>query len=63
MDWNSLPLLLKVKDVQRILGVSKTTAYELMHSKKFPVVRVGEKCFRVPRDAFARWLEEQAATK
>jgi excisionase family DNA binding protein len=51
-----LPLVLRVSDVQRILGIARVTAYELVQREGFPVVRVG-RAIRVPRDAFLRWLE------
>jgi excisionase family DNA binding protein len=62
MDWEKLPLLLKVRDLQNVLNVSKTTAYELVNSKNFPAVRVG-RCFRVPRESLKQWLEKQTAGK
>jgi len=62
MDWEKLPLLLKVKDVQKVLCVSKNVAYELVNSKNFPSVRIG-RSFRVPREALKTWIETQAAGK
>lgn len=59
MDWDKLPLLLKVKDVQKVLGVSKNVAYELVNSKNFPAVRIG-RSFRVPKEGLKAWLEKQA---
>ena len=55
----SLPLVLTMKDIQTITGLSKPKVYELPHMRGFPVVRFG-RAMRVPRDAFLRWLEEQA---
>jgi excisionase family DNA binding protein len=55
----ALPLVLRVSDVQRVMGISRVTAYELVHQQGFPLVRVG-RVMRVPRDAFLRWLEAQA---
>jgi excisionase family DNA binding protein len=45
--------------VQEVTGLAKELVYRLPHTKGFPVVRFG-RVFRVPRDAFLKWLEEQA---
>jgi excisionase family DNA binding protein len=54
-----LPLLLTMKHVQGITGLSKARTYDLAHSQGFPLVRFG-RSMRVPKDAFLRWLNEQA---
>lgn len=59
VDVAELPAVLHMRHVQEILGVSRVVAYELTHRRGFPVVRIG-RCIRVPRDAFLRWLEQQA---
>ena len=59
MTAAELPLVLTVSDVQRMLGISRGTAYELAHRQDFPIVRIG-RVIRVPRDAFLKWLEAQA---
>lgn len=50
-----LPLVLSPKDVAVILGVSRNTAYEVLHRRGFPALRVGKQ-YRVPRDKFMIWL-------
>ena len=55
----ALPVVLTMKDVQDTLGLCKPTTYALAHTQGFPVVKFG-KAFRVPREAFIRWLNEQA---
>jgi len=59
LQWESLPLLLKVKDIQDILNISKNSAYELVNSKNFPAIKIG-RCLRIPRDSFKEWVERQA---
>jgi excisionase family DNA binding protein len=54
-----LPLVLTMKDIQDITSLSRPKAYELAHKQGFPVIRFG-RAIRVPRDAFLRWLNEQA---
>ena len=54
-----LPAVLRMKDVQDFLGLSKPKTYELAHTKGFPVVRIG-RVLRVPKDFFLHWLEQQS---
>lgn len=55
-----LPLVLTPMDIAAVLGISRNTAYELIHSKDFPILRVGKQ-YRVSRKRFLTWLESQAA--
>jgi len=57
-----LPLVLTMKHLQAITGLSKPKVYELAHTHGFPVVRFG-RAIRVPREAFLRWLEAQAGVQ
>ena len=45
--------------VAEILGVSISSAYELMHDPDFPTLRVGSRMV-VPKEKFIRWAEGQA---
>lgn len=49
-------MLLTVKDLQKILNVSRDLAYALMHSHGFPSIKIGGRYF-VSRDALERWLQ------
>jgi excisionase family DNA binding protein len=55
-----LPAMLRMSDVQRFLGLSRPTTYELVHRRGFPAVRFG-RVIRVPRDAFLAWIACQVA--
>ena len=46
--------------VANLLGVSQSTAYELMHEKNFPTLQVGSRLV-VPRDAFLEWMNEKVS--
>ena len=50
--------VLTVKDLQNILQVGSNTAYNLIHSKVFPVRKVGHS-YRVPAEPFYNWLSGQ----
>jgi len=41
----------------RVLGVSPSSGYELMHQPDFLVLRVGN-CMVVPKEKFIQWAEE-----
>lgn len=57
--FDDLPLILNVNDVVSILAISKVSAYELVKSKGFPVVRVGRR-IKIPKAAFIEWLDDQS---
>ena len=43
----------------KVLGVSPSSGYELMHQPDFPVLRVGSRMV-VPKEKFIQWAEEQS---
>ena len=53
-----LPLFLNAKLVSEVLGVSPSSAYELMHEKDFPALRIGNRLV-VPKDHFREWVERK----
>ena len=56
-SYDDLPLFLNSELVAKVLGVSPSSAYELMHEPDFPVLRVGSRIV-VPKEQFIRWVEE-----
>ncbi len=50
-----------LKEVAKMLGVSKTAVYRLSKQPGFPVIRIGERNARVPLSALRRWMDEQSA--
>ena len=58
-SYDDLPLFLNARTVAQVLGVSISTAYELMHKQSFPVLRVGSRMV-VGREQFLRWTEERS---
>ena len=57
-NYNQLPLFLNADMVAKILGVSISSAYELMHEPGFPALRVGNRIV-VPKEKFCRWVDTQ----
>ena len=58
-SYDDLPLFLNAKMVAQVLGVSISTAYEVMHEPSFPTLRVGSRMV-VPKERFMQWAEEQS---
>ena len=44
--------------VAKVLGVSISSAYELMHETGFPALRIGSRIV-VPKEEFRRWVDAQ----
>ena len=55
-SYDELPLFLNAETVAKLLGVSPSTGYELMHEKGFPVLRIGSRMV-VPKEKFRAWVE------
>ena len=49
--YDELPLFLNAETVAKVLGVSPSSGYELMHEPDFPVLKVGSRMV-VPKEKF-----------
>lgn len=58
-SYSDLPLFLNVHLVAQVLGVSISTAYELLNDPGFPTLRVGSRMV-VPKEKFIQWAEGQS---
>ena len=56
-SYDDLPLFLNAATVAKVLGVSLSSGYELMHEPGFPVLRVGNRMV-VPKEKFIQWVEK-----
>ena len=56
----ALPKALTLKDVQDILQIGTSSAYSLLHSHAFPVIRIG-RSYRIPAEPFYDWLNHSNA--
>lgn len=59
VDIDDLPIILTPKEVGEVLGVSRNTVYEILHSKEFPAFMVGKQ-YRIPKKKFIDWLDSQS---
>lgn len=55
-SYDELPLMLSVQEIAIVLGISKTSAYELVRRKDFPVLKIGSRLV-VPKEKFREWVE------
>ena len=55
-SYDELPLILSVKALATVLGISRTSAYELTKTKGFPSIKIGSRVV-IPKDKFIKWIE------
>ena len=58
-SYDELPMFLNAKTLAQVLGVSISTAYELLHEPGFPTLRVGNRMV-VPKEKLIQWAEGQS---
>lgn len=61
-NYDDLPLVLDVSDIQHIMGISRMSAYELVHTPGFPAFRSG-RLIKVSKKAFFDWMEKGSGTQ
>lgn len=60
MDNSSIKKVYEVEDVQKILGISRTSVYEFIketykNQKPFKVLKIGN-LYRIPKSSFDKWI-------
>jgi len=56
-NFEDLPLMLNADTIKDVLGISRSSAYELMRKDGFPVLWIEGRVV-VPRDKFIEWVEQ-----
>ena len=56
-SYDELPLFLNTAKVAKVLGVSPSSGYELMHEPDFPVLKIGSRLV-VPKEKFVEWVSQ-----
>ena len=56
-SYDELPLFLNAAMVAKVLGVSPSSGYELMHEEDFPALKIGKRIV-VPKERFIQWVEQ-----
>ena len=57
-SYDDLPLFLNAAMVAKVLGVSPSSGFGLMHEPGFPVLRIGNRMV-VPKEQFIQWVNER----
>ena len=52
-NYDELPLFLNAKNLSKVLGLSESSVYELMHEKDFPSLCIGSRLV-VPKEHFKK---------
>lgn len=55
---DQLPIVLTADQLAQALGISRAGAYQLMHSKGFPTIRIGKRMV-VPKEQLLVWMEKK----
>ena len=56
-SYDELPLFLNAATVAKVLGISPSSGYELMHEPDFSVLKVGSRLV-VPKEKFVEWASQ-----
>ena len=59
-SFEQLRVILNMKNVAAVLGISESGAYDLCKTEGFPAFRVGNRIL-IQRDKLVEWIEQQAA--
>ena len=55
-SYKDLPLFLNAEIVSKVLGIAPSSAYELLHEKDFPSLRIGNRIV-VPKEPFIQCVD------
>lgn len=61
-SYDELPIFLNVELIAETLGIAVSSAYEIMHEKDFPVLKVGGRML-VEKQNFKNWINEKTGGK
>ena len=54
-SYEELPLFLNAQIIANVLGISISSAYELLHEEGFPSLRIGKRIV-VPKEELRKWI-------
>lgn len=52
---------MRVEEVAQILGIGRSTAFEMIARRELPVIRIG-RLVRVPKSALDEWIADRTET-
>jgi len=59
MEHSKVSILMDATELEHYLGITKNSAYALLHSEEFPTVRVGGRFYAIRAEVDA-WIVRQA---
>jgi excisionase family DNA binding protein len=57
-SFEELPVILNMKEVADVLGISESSAYDLCRTDSFPSFRIGNRIL-IKRDKLVEWIDQQ----
>ena len=57
-SFDQIPVVINADSLAIILGISRTKAYQLMHSNAFPTFRIGSRIV-VRKDHLLAWIDKE----
>lgn len=61
-SFDELPLFLNAEILANAIGISPSSAYELMHETSFPSLKIGNRLV-VPKEDFINWVKKNTNGK
>ena len=61
-SFDELPLCLNAERLANAIGISPSSAYELMHETSFPSLKIGNRLV-VPKEDFINWIKKNTNGK
>lgn len=61
-SFDELPIMLSVNQLANVLGISRTSSYDLVRSNGFPSITIGSRIV-VPKDELMIWIQNQLNSK
>ena len=58
--FDELPMYFNVSTLSKLLGISESSGYELVHERGFPAFRIGSRIV-IERDKFKDWIGKRSA--
>ena len=54
-SFEELPIMLSVSEAARVMNISRSNMYDLIHSFGFPTVSVGKR-YLIPKSELQKWI-------
>lgn len=56
-NFDNYPAILNANQLAEILGISRASAYQLLHMESFPTLRIGKRML-VPKEKLMLWIDQ-----